>query len=63
MFKDNSEKLAQVLPLFNDPLYQVLEKMKGDLKLLLKSDKEDRLNFKLKTRLLIEDENPVASRC
>ena len=29
----------------------------------MKSGKEDRSNFKLKTRLLIEDENMVASRC
>jgi hypothetical protein len=52
-------------PLTSDPLFtKVLESDLSDafIKTLEKTP-HGKLNFKLKTRLLMEDDNPVASRC
>ncbi len=55
-------------PVNTDPLYQKLlenDKELNDsfIKSLEKANPKAMLNFKLKTRLLMEDANPVATRC
>eukprot|EP00347_Sterkiella_histriomuscorum_P003316 403364752 len=63
ILRDNPKQLAQVQPQTNDPLYQLLDGFKDDIKFLQKSSKYEKQNFNLKTRLLMEDDNPIASRC
>jgi hypothetical protein len=60
--------LTVLKPLNIDPLYQKLlenEKELSDafIKSLEKSNPKAKINYKLKTRLLMEDDNPVATRC
>lgn len=60
---DNKD-LTIVRPYTEDPLYSTLLSLNADdMKLLSKSNKDDKMNFKLKSRLLIEEENSIVSRC
>ena len=65
VFLEKKADLAIVNPIESDPLYSILvvELHSTDLRPLASCSPEDRLNFKLKSRLLIEDENPIVSRC
>lgn len=61
---DKPELLTVKVPYNEDPLYEELLALSQDcLKVLAKSVKDDRMNFKLKSRLLIEEKNPVVTRC
>jgi hypothetical protein len=60
---DNKETLKIVSPVHEDPLYCTLLKVSEDIKDITKKIKEEKINFKLKSRLLIEEENPIVSRC
>ena len=67
LFKKNSD-FSILKPLNTDPLYKKLlenEKELNDtfIKSLEKSNPKTKLNFKLKTRLIMEDANPIATRC
>jgi len=55
-------------PLNSDPLYKKLLENEKELneafiKSLEKSNPKAKVNFKLKSRLLMEDANPIATRC
>ena len=61
---DQPEKLTVKVPYTEDPLYEeFLQLSQPCLKVFAKSAKDDKMNIKLKSRLLIEEKNPVVSRC
>jgi hypothetical protein len=52
---EHKEKLTLVKPITEDPLYKNLLALPEDVKALAKCSSVDKMNFKLKTRLLMDD--------
>ena len=65
IFKENPQ-LTVIKPNSEDPLYSKLQDLPDTVvKSLMKgtSKKGSRMNFQLKSRILMESENPIVSRC
>jgi hypothetical protein len=60
---DNPTDIALIKPYSSDPLFQSLEEIGDDFKVLISKKKNDKINIKLNSRLLITDEYGTLSRC